>query len=190
VDTRAYALAVNLPRPFRLARAADVPALLDLVAAFYAGEGYPFDRPAARAAVTELLDDPGRGWVWVVERGARPIGYVVVTLAYSLEYRGRTAFVDEIYLLPAERGRGLGSKALALVERAATATGIRAIHLEVERANAKAGALYRRRGFDDRGRLLLTKLLPARGDASGTIRRGPGGRKSPSRSRGGRGRRA
>lgn len=189
VDTRAYALAVNLPRPFRLARAADVPALLDLVAAFYAGEGYPFDRPAARAAMTELLDDPGRGWVWVVERGVRPIGYVVVALAYSLEYRGRTAFVDEIYLVPAERGRGLGSKALALVERAAAGAGARAIHLEVERSN-RAHALYRRRGFDDRGRLLLTKLLPARGGASGTTRRGPGGRKSPSRSRGGPGRRA
>lgn len=181
---------MNLPRPFRPARAADVPALLDLVAAFYAGEGYPFDRSGARRAVTALLRDPGRGWVWVVERGATPVGYVVVTLAYSLEYLGRTAFVDEIYVVPAERGRGLGSKALALVERASAAAGIRAIHLEVERSNPKAHALYRRRGFDDRGRLLLTKLLPARGDASGTTRRGPGGRKSPSRSRGGPGRRA
>ena len=180
---------MKLPRAFRPARAADTAPLLDLVDAFYREEGYPFDRRAARAALVALLRDPGRGWVWVVERRSKLIGYVLVTLAYSLEYGGKTAFVDEIYLLPEERGRGLGSRALALAERAAAASGARAIHLEVERSNSGALTLYRRRGYDDRGRFLLTKALGTFG-ASGTTRRGRAGRKSPSTSRGARGRRA
>lgn len=179
---------MKLPRAFRPARPADTSPLLDLVAAFYREEGYPFDRRAARAALVALLRDAGHGWVWIVERRSKPIGYVLVTLAYSLEYGGKTAFVDEIYLLPDERGRGLGSKALALAERAAAASGARAIHLEVERSNPEAHALYRRQGYDDRGRFLLTKALGASG-ASETTRRGRAGRKSPSTSRGARGRR-
>jgi ribosomal protein S18 acetylase RimI-like enzyme len=38
---------------------------------------------------------------------------------------------------------------------------VRALHLEVERTNASAEALYRRRGFRDNDRRLLTKLLGA-----------------------------
>ena len=168
---------------------ADADALLDLVEAFYGEEGYPFERPGARRALIALVRSPARGWVWVIERGARPVGYVVVTLGYSLEYRGPTALVDELYLSPENRGRGLGSKALALVERAAAASGARTVHLEVERSNAGADALYRRRGFEDRGRSLLTKKLGKRG-ASGTTRRAPAGRRSRSTRRGARGRRA
>jgi ribosomal protein S18 acetylase RimI-like enzyme len=39
--------------------------------------------------------------------------------------------------------------------------GVRALHLEVERDNAAGQALYRRRGFRDGGRVLLTKRLDA-----------------------------
>ena len=180
---------MKLPAGFRAAVTADADALLDLVEAFYREEGYPFDRVAARRALIGLVRAPSRGWVWVIERGSKPVGYVVVTLGYSLEYRGATALVDELYLSPDHRGRGLGSKALALVERAAASSGALTVHLEVERSNPDAHALYRRRGFDDRGRTLLTKALGTHG-ASGTTRRGPGGRTSPSTRRGSRGRRA
>jgi ribosomal protein S18 acetylase RimI-like enzyme len=180
---------MKLPVGFRAAVPADADALLDLVEAFYREEGYPFERPGARRALIALVRSPARGWVWVIERGSRPVGYVVVTLGYSLEYRGATVLVDELYLSPEHRGRGLGSKTLALVERAAASSGVRVVQLEVERSNAGADALYRRCGFADRGRALLTKKLGARDD-SGTTRRGPGGRTSPSTRRGERGRRA
>lgn len=180
---------MKLPAGFRAAAAADADALLDLVEAFYGEEGYPFERAAARRTLIALVRAPARGWVWVLERGSKPVGYVVVTFGYSLEYCGPTAMVDELYLAPEHRRRGLGSKALALVERAAAASGARTVHLEVERSNAGADALYRRRGFEDRGRSLLTKKVGERG-AAGTSRKGPGGRRSPSTRRGGSGRRA
>ena len=152
---------MKLPAGFRAAAAADADALLDLVEAFYREEGYPFDRSAARRALIGLVRAPARGWVWVIERRSKPVGYVVVTLGYSLEYRGATALVDELYILPEHRGRGLGSKALRLVERVCASSRVRTVHLEVERSNAGADALYRRLGFADRGRSLLTKRLGA-----------------------------
>jgi ribosomal protein S18 acetylase RimI-like enzyme len=109
--------------------------------------------------------------VWVIERRSKPVGYVVVTLGYSLEYRGTTALVDELYLVPEHRGRGLGSQALRLVERVCSSSRVRTVHLEVERSNAGADALYRRLGFADRGRSLLTKTLGA--ETAGRKRRRP-----------------
>ena len=56
------------------------------------------------------------GWCGVEERH---VGYVVVTLGFSLESGGRDGFIDELYIAPAARGRGIGAKVLALVEREA-----------------------------------------------------------------------
>lgn len=180
---------MKLPAGFRAAVTADTDALLDLIEDFYQEAGYPFERSAAREALIGLVRAPARGWAWVIEWRSRPVGYVVVTLGYSIEYCGPTALVDELYLAPEHRGRGLGSKALALVERAAAASGARTVHLEVERSNTGADALYRSRGFEDRGRSLLTKTLGTRG-ASGTTHRGRVGRTFPSRRRATRVRRA
>ena len=171
---------------FRRARASDARALLDLEAEFYREEGYGFDRTRAATALSGLLRDPRRGWAWVAEADGRLVGFLLVTLGWSLEYGGRVAVVDEIYLARDERGRGLGSKALALAERAAAAAGARALHLEVERSKRAAYGLYRRRGFADRGRRLLTKVLQPvpPGGAAGPTPRARASRTRPSTRRG------
>ncbi len=56
------------------------------------------------------------------------------------------------------RDRGLGGRALALVEDRARALGVRRIFLEVERRN-RVLALYRRAGYVDHDRFLLSKFL-------------------------------
>jgi ribosomal protein S18 acetylase RimI-like enzyme len=78
-----------------------------------------------------------------------------------MEYGGRSAFVDDLFVRPAARQRGVGR---ALVERARAiceALGIRAMHLEVARENAPAQALYRAVGFESTDRQLLTLGIAA-----------------------------
>jgi ribosomal protein S18 acetylase RimI-like enzyme len=77
---------------------------------------------------------------------------------YSLEYGGRNAWVDEIFIAKEARGKGLGETVMDFVERAARGAGVTAIHLEVNRGN-KAIELYRRRGFEEHERHLMTKWL-------------------------------
>ena len=143
----------------RPATEADAPGLLALMATYYAEDSYPLDASRAAAALTPLLSDgpPGRAWVFV--READVVGYVVATLGYSMEYGGTDAFVDELYLAPDVRGAGLGTQALATVEDWCRAQGAGAVHLEVERHREQAQALYRRRGYRDNGRLLLSLRL-------------------------------
>ena len=72
---------------------------------------------------------------------------------------GRDGFLDDFYLAPEARGRGLGRQALEALEREAQALGIRVLHLEVEGGNRRAEGLYRRSGFRDTGRRLMSKRL-------------------------------
>jgi len=148
-----------VPAAFRIATDDDLEAVLVHQGAFYAAEGYRFDEAAARVALRGLAGDPGRGRLWVLDDGGAVCGYLAVTFGWSLEFQGRDAFVDELYLAPSQRGRGLGGAAIGLAEEACRAAGVRALHLEVERDNAAGRALYRRSGFEDHERILMTKRL-------------------------------
>jgi ribosomal protein S18 acetylase RimI-like enzyme len=144
---------------FRPAQPADISALLGLQAAYYVEDGNPFVETVAREVWTALLSDDRLGRVWVAEAGPSLVGYAVLTLGYSLEHRGRDAFLDELYVAPPARGRGLGRKLMELLETACSELGVQALHLEVERDKAQAQALYRRRGFESHDRFLMTKRI-------------------------------
>ena len=119
----------------------------------------PFDAASVSQALAEFLNDPRLGQVWVVYAGSDPVGYVVLTLGFSLEYHGRDAFIDELYLLPEWRGQGVGRRVLEFIEVEAAVLGIYALHLEVERGNSRAQTLYQKFGFRDQQRLLMTKWI-------------------------------
>lgn len=146
---------------FRAATPGDLDALLALQRAYYGEDGYGFDPDVARTALARLLADPALGQAWLAEQDGRAVAYAVLTLGWSLELGGRDAFLDELYVTPAARGCGLGRAGLAAVEAGARSRGVRILHLEVEHDKPAAHALYRRSGFADRGRALMSKpLLP------------------------------
>jgi GNAT superfamily N-acetyltransferase len=147
----------------RPARLDDLDDLLALQRAYYAEDGYPFDPATARDAFAQLLADPALGAAWIARaQDGRALAYVVLTLGWSLEFGGRDGFVDELYVTPAARGRGLGRAGLARAEAGARARGVRRLHLEVEDGKPAAHELYRRSGFAGHGRTLMSKpLAPA-----------------------------
>src|SRR5262245_20908113 len=115
---------------FKPADQDDLDALLDLVREYYAFDGHTYDRDAVHAALAGLFHEPSFGSIWLICDGTVPIGYVVLTIGYSIEYRGHDAFVDELYLRESYRGRGWGRRALAFVEQACRDRGVKALHLE------------------------------------------------------------
>ncbi|MCI0693638.1 GNAT family N-acetyltransferase [candidate division KSB1 bacterium] len=126
---------------------------------FYDYDHLPFDEPAARQALENILQDHALGRVWLIQDGEQAIGYVVLTLGYSLEYHGRDAFVDEIYISASHRGKGIGTQIIQFLEEVCRNLEVQALHLEVERANTKAQAFYHKVGFEDHDRYLLTKRM-------------------------------
>ena len=88
--------------------AADLPLLEQLVRAYYREDGHTFHDERQPAALAALAAGEPFGCAWLVRLRARPVGYVVLTWAFSIEAGGREACVDELYLLPEVRNRGLG----------------------------------------------------------------------------------
>jgi len=140
----------------QIATPADSSAVLDLMARFYEEEGYPFDPEKARSALEPFLATPALGRAWLLRDGGVAVGYFVLTLGWSLEYGGRDAFVDELYVSPSHRGRGLGRRALDEMGEACRELAVQALHLEVEMDNP-AAELYRKWGFEDHDRRLMTR---------------------------------
>jgi ribosomal protein S18 acetylase RimI-like enzyme len=141
------------------AQLSDASELLPLVEGFQREEGYPAGDAALRDSLTALLADPRAGAVLIARRGGRAIGYAALCFGFSIEFRGRDAFVDEIYLAPEARGAGLGRALLRALEAEARACGVRQLHLEVEQHNEAARRLYLQEGFGANGRELLGKSL-------------------------------
>lgn len=151
---------------FHPATAADIPALLPMTAELYAQEGCPFDPAGARRALEEMLPDPRLGRAWLLRATAARsgdcgpnLGYLVLTFGFIVEFHGRHAVVDELYLRPAARGQGHGRRALAFVEEYCRGQGIRVLRLEVERENTRAQAVYHAAGFRAHDRWLMTRVL-------------------------------
>jgi GNAT superfamily N-acetyltransferase len=145
---------------FRRAIAADVPSLLDLQQRFYAQEGYPYDRASMDRSMRELIANDTLGRLFAI--GEPPVGYLIVTFGFSLEFGGRDAFVDELYVADDSRGQGFGTLALQVAEETCREAGIGALHLEVEHVNPRARALYERSGYKAHERHLMTKRLGVR----------------------------
>lgn len=143
----------------RRAHQADIPLLIRLMASFYAESGYKLDHLLAKEAFAALLSKEHLGCVWLIDEGGQPAGYVVVTFRFSMEYCGLIACLDDLYVLPERRNRGLSTTALDQVRAFCKELGIRAVTVEVAPNNGPAQTVYRRLGLTEAsGRQLL--VLP------------------------------
>ena len=130
-----------------------------LVTAFHLHEGVDVTAHARRTSIDALLAMPAQGRILLVQRRNGDIaGYAVIAFGFSLEFGGRDAFLDELFIVEACRGQGIGSAALSAVCAWARHEGLCALHLEVERVNKAAKALYTRTGFEDRSHYNLMSL--------------------------------
>ena len=143
----------------RAATADDIPTLVELMREFYAESDFPLPEENARLMFAALLAEPRLGGVWLMEADGEPAGHIVLTVCFSMEYGGLRGFVDDLFVRPAFRGRGLAAAGLAALRADAEARGVRALLVEAGPANDVALRVYRRAGFEDGGHLLMTLPL-------------------------------
>lgn len=134
--------------------------LLTLVAAFHEEVGIAQSDEARHAGLAPLLDGIPHGVVYLIGPARAPIGYIAITFGWSLEFGGMDGFVDELYVRPGVRKRGIASETLISLPRALAQAGIKALHLEVRNDNPVAQKLYARAGFAPRDQYhLMTRKL-------------------------------
>ena len=144
---------------FQLLSEEEVPALLEMMREFYAQQQMRFDEKTAQAAIERLLKAPQLGQIYLIFRGPALAGYFALTFCFSLEFHGRFALLDELYLREAFRRLKLGEGVVGFAEGICRREGIAALRLEAGRENAPAQALYKKSGFAEDARNLMTKWL-------------------------------
>jgi ribosomal protein S18 acetylase RimI-like enzyme len=144
---------------FQLLSEQEMPVLLKMMRDFYSQQEMHFEEAVASHAIQKILGDPGLGQIYLIYRGAELAGYFALTFCYSLEFHGRFALFDELYLLEAYRAQKLGKAVVAFAEELCKKAGLKALRLEVGRENQPAQSLYRTAGFEEDKRNLMTKWL-------------------------------
>jgi ribosomal protein S18 acetylase RimI-like enzyme len=138
-----------------LAGPEDLDRLATLVARFHEETGITLDDDSRRAGLLPLLEGIPHGAAYLIGPSRAPIGYVVVTFGWSVEFAGLDGFIDELYLRRAVRGRGIATEVLSSLPKALAAAGLKGLHLEVDRDAEATRRLYARAGFVERDRYML-----------------------------------
>ena len=99
-------------------------------------------------AVERLIGTPESGMIFIASHGPKIVGTAVMTFTWSIEHRGRIAWLDELYIVPGWREKGVGKALLGMVKDRADEEGCRAVELEVDHEHERAEALYLREGFE------------------------------------------
>ncbi len=144
---------------FKPVEPSDIDTLLVFIQEYYDYDCHPLEAAQTRAALENLIQHPDWGRAWFICRNTVPVGYTVLTLSYSLEYLGRDAFVDEIYIWESDRGQGIGRATFEFLEEVCRSLNVNALHLEVEQHNTNAQQVYRKLGFTNHERYLMTRWL-------------------------------
>jgi GNAT superfamily N-acetyltransferase len=110
-------------------------------------------------AIEGALADPRLARFLVAADGDRLVGIAYLSFQWTLEYGGRIAWLEELYVVPEHREKGLGSRLLDAALEAVRASGCLAVDLEIERGHERAANLYERTGFTKLSRVRWSKRL-------------------------------
>jgi diamine N-acetyltransferase len=144
---------------YHLAHKNDIEEILQMMAAFNAIDSYPFSADLTRANLNKFITNENLGRLWMIRSGETVVGYVVLTFGFSFEFKGTTAFIDELFLKEPYRGKGLGGQIIDFIQLQARQLQLKALHLEVEKHNEKGKKLYTKKGFKEHNRVLMTRFM-------------------------------
>jgi GNAT superfamily N-acetyltransferase len=126
---------------------------LPLLEAQYREHGIDLSGPRLLNAMERLLDGNG---VLIL---AGKAGVAELSWQFSLERAGRVAWMEELYVTPSYRGRGLGKRLIERAVREARKASCVSVELEVVRGHERAAKLYLREGFAQLPRVRYSRPL-------------------------------
>ncbi len=142
------------------AGARDAGRLVAAVRRFHGESGHEVG-PAQAAAIRILCADASLGRAWLLAGGrGRDVGYALAYWRHSIDHGGRVAVLDDLWVEPGLRGRGLGARLLRAALADMPEAGARAVIVEADPADAPAMSFYARLGFAPKGTALLMRALP------------------------------
>lgn len=160
------------PTP-RLAQVTDAGELAGLLHDFNTEFSTPTPGAAVLAGRLRTLLAGTRSFA--VLAGEPAAGLALVTLRPNVWYDGPVALLDELYVVPAQRGRGIGSALVAAVLERCEGRGADALEINVDEGDVDARRFYERHGFScadpDTGERALCYFAELGGPAGRSVAR-------------------
>lgn len=129
----------------RIARPAEAGVVAGLLDAFNREFATPTPGPhVLTARLNGLLAGPETVALLI---GHPAIGVALITLRPNVWYDGPVGLLDELYVVPAERNRGLGSALLAAAEAVVRERGGTVLEVNVDGDDTDARRFYERHGY-------------------------------------------
>lgn len=123
----------------------DIGVLLPMIETCHDELGLGFQPDVVQTALTPLLAGSQLGQVFLAGPRRAPIGYVALSYGWSLRQGGVCGVLDQIFVRPQVRRRGIGSSILSALPGQLRQAGIRSLAAEID-------------GTDDKVRRFLEKL--------------------------------
>lgn len=161
---RLYRARMGVPEP-RWATVADAPVVAGLLHDFNQEFAAPSPGvPVLAARLRRLLPTSALA---VLLAGDPAVGLAVVSFRPGVWSDGPTAMLEELYVVPEQRGRGIGSALMGRLLADVRAAGVQLVEILVDEPDVDAQRFYLRHGFvsgdggsDDRALLFSQELRP------------------------------
>ena len=139
------------------ATAADVPALSDLLSVLFSQEAeFRPNAEAQQKGLAQIINNPDIGTVLVARQGDQVVAMVNLLFTISIALGERVALLEDMVVLPAGRGMGVGTRLVSEAILFARAQGCKRITLLTDRSNEAAQRFYAKQGF------VVSTMVPMR----------------------------
>src|SRR5258705_6877942 len=126
----------------------DVPHLCDLLSLLFAQEAeFHPDVNAQEKGLRAIIGFPECGQILVLRNNGEVLGMVTMLFTVSTALGGRVALLEDMVVLPEQRGKGGGSQLLEAAIAFAKSAGCLRVTLLTDRANERAQKFYLRHSF-------------------------------------------
>jgi len=137
----------------------DVPVILRLIRGLAEYERLAHEAVATAGQIRRHGFGPRRYFETIIcRRGREPIGFALYFFTYSTFLGRPTLYLEDLFVLPDERGRGAGRALLGELARIAQRRGCGRMEWAVLDWNEKAFRFYRRLGAKPAKQWVLTRL--------------------------------
>jgi GNAT superfamily N-acetyltransferase len=127
----------------------DLETLLPLFDAYRVFYKKQSDLPATRKFLTERIwHNESIIYLVFTEGGKNAVGFTQLYPVYSSTRLARTWLLNDLYVIPEYRGKGLSKALIAKAQELAQKTGAAGVLLETARDNQVGNQLYPAMGFD------------------------------------------
>lgn len=133
--------------------------IVSMMQDFYSIDHYPIDKKISKQLFEEFINNENLGKSWIINYNDEVIGYLIITYIYSFEYRGKIAFLDELYIKENYRNRGIGSHTVEFIIQEVKKLNLKQIVLEVENHNHSAQKVYSNKNFVIHDRKIMKYIV-------------------------------